>query len=355
MFESLGFENYTAPQVAVFFALAVGALFGLLAERTRFCFRRSLVGEDRRAAAGVWLIALSTALIGTQAAVFGGLISFDGHRFMTADLPWLAIVTGGLLFGAGMILTRGCVSRLTVLAGSGNLRALIVLMIFAITAHATLKGVLAPLRTAVGSVTLPLESAALPGNALIWTTLLAVVAVLLALRSGNRLGTLALAAVLGLLVPVAWVGTGYVLYDDFDPVAMESLSFTAPSAETLFWSIASTSIPAGFGTGLVGGVLAGALVSALIFRSFAWQSFSSAAETGRYAVGAVLMGVGGVLAGGCTVGAGLAGVPTLSMAALLAIASIAAGGLGMNAVLRATPRARADGGWPTTRLQQPAE
>ena len=304
MFELLGFETYTAPQVVVFFALIVGALFGLLAERTKFCFRRSLVGEDRRAAAGVWLLGLATALIGTQVAVAQGLISFADHRFMSTELPWLAILVGGAMFGAGMVLTRGCVSRLTVLTASGNLRALTVLLIFAVTAHATLKGVLAPLRTSIGSVTLPLENAALPGPALAWTAAIALVAVIFALRSGNRPVTLVLAALLGLLVPAAWVGTGYVLYDDFDPIAMQSLSFTAPAADTLFWSIASTSIPAGFGVGLVGGVLAGAALSALASRSFQWVSFTSPRETGRYAAGAVLMGVGGVLAGGCTVGAG---------------------------------------------------
>lgn len=346
MFESLGFETYTAPQVAVFFALIVGGLFGLLAEQTKFCFRRSLVGEDRRAAAGVWLLGLATALIGTQVAVAQGLITFDDHRFMAADLPWLAIIVGGLMFGAGMVLTRGCVSRLTVLTASGNLRALTVLLIFAITAHATLKGVMAPLRTSLGAVTLPLENAVLPGHALVWTAVIALAAGAFALRSGNRPVTLVLAALLGLLVPAAWVGTGYVLYDDFDPIAMQSLSFTAPAADTLFWSIASTSIPAGFGVGLIGGVLGGAALSALAFRSFEWVSFTSPRETGRYAAGAILMGVGGVLAGGCTVGAGLAGVPTLSISAVLAIAAIAAGALVMNALLRTTPHANTD--WAAT-------
>lgn len=355
MFESLGFENYSAPQVTVWFALAVGLLFGLLGERTKFCFRRSLVGEDRKAAAGVWLMALTTALVGTQAAVYSGIISFDEHRFMNADLPWLAIIVGGLLFGAGMVLARGCVSRLTILTGSGNLRALTVLLIFAVTAHATLKGVLAPLRTSLGSVSVPLETAALPGNPLVWVALVAGFALFFAVRSGNRVTTLIGAALLGLLVPAAWIGTGFVLYDDFDPIAMESLSFTAPAADTLFWTIASTSIPAGFGVGLIGGVLAGALLSALAFRSFAWQSFSSPRETGRYAAGAVLMGIGGVLAGGCTVGAGLAGVPTLSIAAILALSAIAVGGVATHRLLGVTPPSRANGEWPTTQTQQPAE
>ena len=338
MFESLGFENFTAPQVAVGLALVLGAAFGLLAERTKFCFRRGLVGDDRRQAMGVWLTALAVAVLGTQAGVLSGLITFDEHRFMAGDLSVLAIILGGLMFGAGMVLTRGCASRLTVLSATGNLRAVFVLMVFAITAHATLKGVLAPVRTTLGAFTVPLGDtlslASLPGGAVLWSLVIALAALAFAARSGNRATTLIMAALLGALVPAGWIGTGFVLYDDFDPVALQSLSFTAPFADTLFWSIASTSIPANFGVGLIGGVQVGALVSSLLFGSFQWQSFHAPAETGRYAGGAVLMGVGGVLAGGCTVGAGLAGVPTLSIAALLAILSIAGGAMLTNAALK---------------------
>lgn len=357
MFETFGFEDLTAPQVAVYFALALGLSFGFLAERTAFCFRRALVGSDRKQAAGVWLTALAVAVLGTQAAVSAGWISFEDHRFMTADLPWLAIVIGGLAFGAGMVLTRGCVSRLTVLGGSGNLRAISVLLLFAIVAHATLKGVLAPVRTTLGSYTVSLGEvvslAALPGGALVWPALIAAAALVFALRSGNRALPLLGGALIGLLAVVGWVGTGFVLYDEFDPIAMESLSFTSPSAEALFFTVASSAIPATFGTGLVGGVFAGALVASLIFGSFQWQSFSSPAETGRYASGAVLMGVGGVLAGGCTVGAGLSGVPTLSVAAILALISIAVGALAANAILSRSPRGSGESS--TTPALQPAE
>ncbi|WP_371223434.1 YeeE/YedE family protein [Roseovarius sp. 2305UL8-3] len=338
MFESFGFETLTAPQAAVLFGLGLGAVFGALAQITRFCLRRALVGEDRRAAAGVWLTALAVAILGTQTAVAQGWISFADHRFMTADIPVLAIVIGGLLFGAGMVLTRGCVSRLTVLTGSGNLRALLVLLVFAATAHAALKGVLAPVRTSLGSVTLPLESAALPGHPMIWAGLLAVAALAFALRSGNRPGMLILAAVIGLLVPLGWVGTGFVLFDDFDPIAMESLSFTSPASEALFYTLASTAISPGFGSALVGGVVIGALVAALLGGQFQWQSFESPRQTGRYMSGAVMMGLGGVLAGGCTVGAGLSGVPTLSLAAILALAAIVAGAFAADRALRPATR-----------------
>jgi uncharacterized membrane protein YedE/YeeE len=280
---------------------------------------------------------------------------------MASDLPYIAILTGGALFGAGMVLTRGCVSRLTVLTASGNLRALTVLAVFAITAHATLKGVLAPVRTTLGSYTLPLGDtvslSALPGGAWVWTAVIVCAAVFVALRSGNRLPALGGAVLIGLLAPLAWIGTGLVLFDDFDPIAMESLSFTSPFADGLFWTVASTSIPANFGVGLIGGVLAGALVASLAFRSFSWQSFTSPRETGRYMTGAVMMGLGGVLAGGCTVGAGLSGVPTLSVAALLAIASIGAGALLTNAALIRSERRRNGGFSESSTTQQglPAE
>ena len=239
----------------------------------------------------------------------------------------------------------------------GNLRAALVVLVFAVVAHATLKGVLAPLRVALGSVTVDMGDsvslAALPGGALVWGGLIAVAALAYALRSGNRPGQLVLAALIGLLVPAAWVGTGFILLDEFDPIAMESLSFTSPSADTLFWTIASSSIPAGFGTGLLGGVFVGALVASLIAREFQWQSFDAPRQTGRYLTGAAMMGVGGVLAGGCTLGAGLSGVPTLSVAAIEAIVMIALGGLAMQALLS---RSSAAGGAGSTRRQvQPAE
>lgn len=341
MFESFGFENTTPQQASVLFAILVGILFGLLGQVTKFCFRRSLIGDDRRLAAGVWLIALAFAVLGTQIAVAFELISFADHRFMISDLPIAAIAFGGLLFGAGMVLTRGCVSRLTILAGSGNLRAALVIVVFAIVAHATLKGVLAPLRVALGSLTVDVGNAIslanMPGGALVWSGLIVLGALAIALRSGNGVGALVMGAAIGLLVPLAWVGTGFILFDEFDPIAMESLSFTSPAAEGLFWVVASSSIPAGFGVGLFGGVLIGALIASVTFGGFGWQSFETPAQTGRYIAGAALMGVGGVLAGGCTLGAGLSGVPTLSLAAILAIAMIGVGVLATHAVLRRTP------------------
>lgn len=329
------FELFETEITPVFAAVLLGGLLGLVfgaaAQISRFCLRRGIVnGAERTSALAVWLTALVVAIVGTQGAIWFGFVDFAEHRFAAANIPVLAILVGGALFGAGMVLTRGCISRLTVLSATGNLRALFVIATFAIVAHATLKGVLASARTSLGSFTVDAGDAALlsglPGGALIWGGLLVAALVAVILRGNARPRDLVLAGVIGALVPLGWVGTGFVLYDDFDPIALESLSFTAPWSDTLFWSIASTSIPAGFGTGLIGGVLVGSFLAAATRGELALLSFSAPGETLRYLSGGALMGFGGVLAGGCTVGAGLSGVGTLSLSAILALAAIVAGG-----------------------------
>ncbi|MEL7177035.1 MAG: YeeE/YedE family protein [Pseudomonadota bacterium] len=344
MFADLNLGDMTPITASILLGAMLGLLFGALGQRSRFCIRRGLVSEsrDRKQAFGTWIMALGTAVLGTQAAVAAGYISFADHRFMAEALPLASIALGGLVFGAGMVLTRGCISRQTVLLGTGNTRSLIVIAAFALIAHATLKGVLAPVRTSVGALTVDLEItsfAALPGGAALWSALIAIAAFGIAARSGARFGHLAMGAAIGLLIPAGWVGTGFVLLDDFDPIAMQSLSFTLPWADTLFWSIASSAIPAGFGVGLTAGVVGGSLIAALIAREFAWQGFETPRQTGRYLLGASLMGFGGVLAGGCTVGAGLSGTATLSFAAALVLVFVILGAIVTDRALNGAGRA----------------
>lgn len=332
MFETLSLPISPA-EAALWLGLVLGLAFGALAQATALCFRAALVGDHRAGAAALWATALAAALLGTQGAVAAGWIDFSGHRFHAPGLPLLAIGLGGVLFGAGMVLARGCAARLTVLAASGNLRAGLALLVLAAVALATMRGVLAPVRAGLAAPVLPLGGA-LPGPGLAWAAGAALAAAALAWRARPGGWRLAAAAGLGLLVPAGWIGTGWVLADPFDPIPLESLSFTAPLADALFWSGAATGVPARFGTGLVGGTLAGALVAALLRGGFRWQGFESAApgQTARSAGGAALMGFGGVLAGGCTVGAGLAGVSTLGLSGVLALAAIAAGGLAAQAL-----------------------
>jgi len=338
MLTQLGLD-LTPRAASVLVGGGLGLAFGLLAQRTRFCLRRAIAGpaDERSAAAGVWTAALAVALAGTTAVLSMGLVDLSGHRFFAERLPVLAIVLGGLLFGVGMVLARGCASRLTVLAGTGNLRALTTMIVFAVVAHATLKGALAPARMAAGSVSIDLGAysslAALPGGGVVWASLGVLALAVFALRSDARPLEMAGGALIGLLAPLGWLATGWLLKDDFDPVPVESLALTSAGAETLFWWVASSAIQPTFGVGFLAGVVLGSAVAAVAAREWKVAGFTEEVSTGRYLAGGALMGFGGVLAGGCTVGAGLSGVPTLSVAAIVAFLSIIAGGLLARAIL----------------------
>ncbi|MEZ5815947.1 MAG: YeeE/YedE family protein [Hyphomicrobiaceae bacterium] len=321
-----------SPRAAsVLIGAGLGVAFGVLAQRTRFCLRRAIAGplRDRSAAWGMWSVALAAAIAGTAALLAAGLVDLSDHRLLAARLPVAAVVVGGILFGIGMVLARGCASRLTVLAGTGNLRALTAVIVFAAVAHATLKGVLSPVRTALGAYAVDLGSvtslAALPGGRLLWSAVAIAALLVIAARSDARPFHLAGAALIGALAPLGWWATGWLLRDDFEPVPVESIALTSAGAETLFWWVASTAIQPTFGVGFLAGVVSGSAIAALVAREWRLVGFTEETPTGRYLAGGALMGVGGVLAGGCTIGAGLAGASTLSIAAILALASILVG------------------------------
>jgi len=263
-------------QLMILIGALLGLAFGIAAQISRFCLRRAVAGDtDTRAEAGaVWLTAFTTGIVGFFLAQNFGLIDVADHRYLTSDLPIVAIVIGGLMFGGGMVLTRGCVSRLTVLGASGNLRALSVIAIFAIVAHATLKGVLAPVRTSLGELTINM-----PIGSLFEVPALAAALILAAVFSIWKLARIgrpkvlhvALGLLIGLLPVAAWATTSVLFFDEFDPLPVQSLAFTLPWTDTLFWVIASTAIPAGFGVGMIGGVLLGAFLSAALRGELKFQ------------------------------------------------------------------------------------
>lgn len=317
----------------------LGLVLGVAAQISRFCLRRAVVGEaeERNSAAGVWLTGLAVSVLAVQALTVFGLIELGDHRWLSSELSLVALLFGGLMFGGGMVLTRGCVSRLTVLSVSGNLRAALVLLVFVVVAHAMLKGVLAPARVILNDMTVSMPIATLtelPGGVWLWSALVALPLLAFAWRSRARRRDLVLGGLIGFVAAAGWTVTSVLLFDEFDPLPVQSAAFTLPWTDTLFWTIASTAIAPSFGVGFIGGVLAGAFASAAIRKEARLESFESPAQTLRYGLGAAMMGGGAVLVGGCTVGAGLSGGGTLSLAALIALLSVVAGGLAANAMLR---------------------
>ena len=326
-------------------ALAVGFIYGSIARASGFCLRSAVIEViDRRPArqAAAWAIALPLAILGTQVMAYLGIIDLSASIYLTSTVMWLPLIIGGLLFGFGMVITRGCGGRHLVLAAGGNMRSWVVITVLALTAYATLRGILALPRTwleGAGTLSLGDTPQALPvliaggenagTSALIIATAAMVIGAVIAFRLRRRdgaLGGIAAGLAVGLLIPTAWYVTGVLGFDEFQPTRPVSLTFTAPMGDALQFLMTFTGATADFGATAVAGTLAGAFAWALASRSIKAEGFDSPGHMARYILGAAMMGFGGVLALGCTIGAGLSGMSTLSLGSLIALASIVTGG-----------------------------
>ncbi|KIZ47429.1 MULTISPECIES: YeeE/YedE family protein [Rhodopseudomonas] len=319
--------------------LLVGFAFGVCAQRSRFCLRAAVI-EFSQGLFGpkvaIWLLTFSAALAATQLAISAGLLDVGEARQLAARGSLSGSIIGGLMFGAGMIMARGCASRLLVLSATGNLRALVSGLVLTIVAQASLRGALSPAREALselwtvqGGASRNLLSVVHAGPWLGATLGLAGIgwATWLAHRARTGVSAGCNAVGVGLAVAAGWLLTYTLAQHAFTPITIKSVSFTGPSADTLMGLINSPSVPLGFDIGLVPGVFVGALLAALFAGEWRLQGFHDGPSMGRYAAGAFLMGSGGMLAGGCAVGAGVTGGAIFAVTAWLALGSMWVGAL----------------------------
>ena len=148
------FERYGESVALAIGGLVIGILFGFFAQRSKFCLRAAAIEFWHRKFGeklSVWLLAFSSAVVGVQLLILTQSLDVSAARQIAARGSLSGALIGGLLFGAGMIMTRGCASRLLILSANGNLRALLSGLIFAVTAQASLSGSLAPLRNAISA------------------------------------------------------------------------------------------------------------------------------------------------------------------------------------------------------------
>lgn len=327
-------EDNAAP----LFGLLLGLAFGIVAERSAFCTRSAVVELMRGTPAGafgVWLAGFATTLLAVQALLATGMLHVAESRFLTSPQSLSGALVGGLVFGCGMILARGCVSRLLVVAGTGNLRAFVSLVFVAIVGFLTLFGFLAVLRdwiapfattATIGGNDLRALTAMGPAIPFVAGFLLLGIAVWAGLGQDASLWRIGGGAAVGLIVAAGWYGTYRLAATLFDPIPVESISLVRPVVLTGQSIIEGRLIP-GIDVGLAAGILAGALAASLVSGSFRLQWFGQADAPSfpRYVAGAALMGFGGVLAAGCTVGAGLTGTSILAVSAVVALGGMLAG------------------------------
>lgn len=318
-----------APTAALF-GLITGLIFGVAAQRSGFCLRAATV-EFARGHMGprvaVWLLTFSTALVWVQGAQLLGLFNSYDARMMAVTGSWSGAVIGGLIFGVGMVLARGCSGRLLVLAATGNLRSIVSGLIFAVTAQMSLHGMLAPLRDTLARLWVTpggrnvdlLDMLHLPQiSGLALGLALAALALATALKNKISARTLIFASGVGFAVATGWVLTFTLAQSAFDPVTINSVTFSGPSANTLMFFLTPNPVLE-FDIGLVPGVVIGAFASSLLAREFRFEGFDTAGNMRRAMIGAVLMGFGAMLAGGCAIGAGVTGGSIFAATAWLAL------------------------------------
>ena len=323
-------DRFDETHLAVLFGLVTGGIFGVAAQRSSFCLRAATV-EFARGSLGpkiaIWLLTFSTALVWVQSAVLMGLFRPDASRVMSITGSWSGAIIGGLMFGVGMVLARGCSGRLLVLASTGNLRSVVSGLIFAVVAQMALHGWLAPARTYLASlwttpdgqnVDLLAAVSAPPATALALGLVIAVGAIALAIRHRLGWGKLVFASGVGFAVAVGWVLTFSLSQSAFEPVSVNSVTFSGPSASMLMFFLTEDPV-LDFDIGLVPGVVLGAFLAALLSRELKFEGFSDASQMRRSMLGAALMGFGAMLAGGCAIGAGVTGGSVFAATAWLAL------------------------------------
>ena len=339
-------------------AFILSMLFGAISQRTHFCTMGAIsdvVNTADWTRLRMWGMAAGVAMIGFYALSAAGLIDPAKTLYASGRFLWLSALVGGLLFGFGMVLASGCGSKTLVRIGGGNLKSIVVFIVMGVAAFATLKGITAVIRVATldrvvfdfsGNASLPDWLAAAVGLSptaagLVLALLLGAALMTWALAGRDFFGFDNLLAGLGIgaVIVAMWWVSGHLGYVAEHPETLqeaflatnsgraEALSFVSPFAYSIdflmFFSDKSKQLTIGIVS--VIGVVIGSAIYSLTSRSFRWEGFRDAEDTANHLVGAVLMGVGGVCAMGCTVGQGLSGISTLGATSIVAVAAIVAG------------------------------
>ncbi len=325
----------------------VAVVFGAVANKTNFCTMGAIsdwvnMGDKNRLRA--WFLAIGVAILGAQGLQAAGFVDLGKSVYLTPNFGWVGHLLGGMLFGVGMTLASGCGQRTLVRVGSGNLKSLVVMLVLAVSGYMTMRGILGVFRMdvieasnvnlgayAIGNQGIPALVAAAT-NAQNVQTLAWAFAVAFGLgfvifafaRSEFRrsFDNVLAGVVIGLCVVAGWYITGVVGFDEFEPVRFESYTFVAPVSENLMYLMTFTGSKISFGVAAVFGVITGSFLYAVLTGRFRIETFVNRADMIRHLLGGALMGFGGVLAIGCTIGQAVTGMSTLALGSLMTLLSI---------------------------------
>jgi len=328
-----------------------GVVFGAVANKTNFCTMGSLsdiVFMEDYGRFRSWLLAIAVAIIGSQVMHMMEIVNLYESIYLTSNLGWLGAILGGLMFGFGMTMAGGCANKNLVRIGGGNLKSIIVVIVMGIFAYMTLRGLVGMARVELEALSnIDLAEMDLESQGIVDLVAAAIGSEADSIRAGmvaviagailiycfkdaefrqspmNIIGGL----VIGMMIPLGWWITGVLGFDDFEPLPLFSFTFVAPAGEGIQYLMTFTGATINFGISTVGGIIVGSFLVAITSKSFAIESFTDKDDMIRHLFGATIMGIGGVLSLGCTVGQGITGFSTLALGSLIALISIILGGI----------------------------
>lgn len=325
---------------AALVGLLGGIMLGLAARLGRFCTLGAIEdyyygNNDLRLR--MWGVAIGVAVLGSFGLMGAGLLDAGETIYLGFAFAPIGSIVGGLMFGYGMALAGNCGYGALARLGGGDLRNFVIVLVMGISAYATISGPLAWLRVQLFDQS-P-TTGDLPGIAHSLGGLTGLSPVLVGCVIGAAILVFAVApsrmrskpayigwgAVVGASVVISWAGTQWIARNGFDGLPVVSHTFSAPLGEAIFWTMTASAQPLSFGIGSVAGVWVGAFAGSLIKGHFRWEACEDPRELRRQIFGGGIMGVGAVIALGCSIGQGLSAFSVLAWSAPLTLAAILAG------------------------------
>lgn len=335
-------DTIPASLLVTLVGLAGGVVLGLAARLGDFCslgaIERAVYGEDQRRLR-LWGIVLGVAILAAFALDAGGIIQLTTLPYHQVVWNPLASIVGGLIFGYGMALAGNCGFGALARFGGGDLRSFVVVLMIGISGFVALNGPLAELRVFLfpetpseiphqGYAHLLAEKTGVPPfvfAALVASGLLTWALSYAPLRQDPQ--RMAWGAIAGLAIVSAIWGSAWVHEISLGATTVEGHTYTASLGRTLLWLMTSSAGGISFSVGSVAGVLIGAFIGSIIRGRFRWEACEDPRELGRQISGAALMGIGGVIAMGCSIGQGLTAFSSLAYSAPITLAAITVGSL----------------------------
>lgn len=336
------FESISDSALVALIGMASGLLLGLAARLGRFCtmgaIEDMLYGQnDTRMR--MWVLAIGLSVMGTFGLMAVGLL--EPERSFYLSIHWMPLVSiiGGLMFGYGMALAGNCGFGSIARLGGGDMRAFVIVLVMGLSAYFVMSGPMAPLRAALVNQQDVIPGEMPPGLAhllSVWTGAsvpligmvigaLIVIGTLSSRRFLANPRAIFWAAVVALAIVSGWAGSYWVATTGYTDMPVVSHSFSAPVGESLLYAMTGSARAPSFAVGSVAGVILGAFIGSLFKGHFRWEACEDPRELRRQIIGAALMGVGAVLALGCTIGQGVSAFSVLAFSAPVVFLSILAG------------------------------